>query len=425
MDKKSIVSIIDQYFQRFPFRKIEINDPISLDLKIIVVIPVYNEDAIEDTLESIFLSQKDFSFSIEIILLINNSTDAPSSIIKKNQNTYNNLKLFALQNNHFHIHLLPVYLDDLDPKHAGVGWARKLGMDLALQRFKKVGYNGIIVGLDADTKVANNYFNEINQFFIKTDFQAGSIHFEHPTKGVKYHQFNYDQIIYYELHLRYYKNALLYIGLPYAFYTIGSAFALTAKAYARQGGMNRRKAGEDFYFINKLIKGEKFGEINKTMVFPSPRISDRVPFGTGRAILEASKSKKDLKLTYDFKSFQVLKEWIEIIKSKSYNYIQFPKLIKQFMTFKEWEAQHQLFLKNSSNKNSYQNMFYKKFDAFWILKFIHFSRDKSYKNSSLVKNTNFLLDKLGYKNYSSAIEQLNLLRTIDQKGLNKPLEIFK
>ena len=425
MDKKSIVSIIDQYFQRFPFRKIEINDPISLDLKIIVVIPVYNEDAIEDTLESIFLSQKDFSFSIEIILLINNSTDAPSSIIKKNQNTYNNLKLFALQNNHFHIHLLPVYLDDLDPKHAGVGWARKLGMDLALQRFKKVGYNGIIVGLDADTKVANNYFNEINQFFIKTDFQAGSIHFEHPTNGVKYHQFNYDQIINYELHLRYYKNALLYIGLPYAFYTIGSAFALTAKAYARQGGMNRRKAGEDFYFINKLIKGEKFGEINKTMVFPSPRISDRVPFGTGRAILEASKSKKDLKLTYDFKSFQVLKEWIEIIKSKSYNYIQFPKLIKQFMTFKEWEAQHQLFLKNSSNKNSYQNMFYKKFDAFWILKFIHFSRDKSYKNSSLVKNTNFLLDKLGYKNYSSAIEQLNLLRKIDQKGLNKPLEIFK
>ena len=298
-------------------------------------------------------------------------------------------------------------------------------MDLALQRFKKVGYNGIIVGLDADTKVANNYFNEINQFFIKTDFQAGSIHFAHPTNGVKYHQFNYDQIINYELHLRYYKNALLYIGLPNVFYTIGSAFALTAKAYARQGGMNRRKAGEDFYFINKLIKGEKFGEINKTMVFPSPRISDRVPFGTGRAILEASKSKKDLKLTYDFKSFQVLKEWIEIIKSKSYNYIQFPKLIKQFMTFKEWEAQHQLFLKNSSNKNSYQNMFYKKFDAFWILKFIHFSRDKSYKNSSLVKNTNFLLDKLGYKNYSSAIEQHNLLRKIDQKGLNKPLEIFK
>ena len=63
MDKKSIVSIIDQYFQRFPFRKIEINDPISLDLKIIVVIPVYNEDAIEDTLKSIFLPV-DFDFNL-------------------------------------------------------------------------------------------------------------------------------------------------------------------------------------------------------------------------------------------------------------------------------------------------------------------------------------------------------------------------
>ena len=71
-----------------------------------------------------------------------------------------------------------------------------------------------------------------------------------------------------------------YSNLPYSFHTIGSAFALTASAYTRQGGMNRRKAGEDFYFINKLIKGEIFGEINDTKVIPSPRISDRVPFGT-------------------------------------------------------------------------------------------------------------------------------------------------
>ena len=165
-------------------------------------------------------------------------------------------------------------------------------MDLALERFKKIGYNGIIAGLDADTTVAENYLYEINHFFINTNNQAASIHFEHPINGYDYNQFNYEQIIYYELHLRYYKNALQYLELPFAFHTIGSAFALTAKAYARQGGMNRRKAGEDFYFINKLIKGEKFGEINKTMVVPSPRISERVPFGTGRAILDASKNKK-------------------------------------------------------------------------------------------------------------------------------------
>ena len=87
MDKKSIVSIIDQYFRRFPYRKIEIKDPISLDLKIIVVIPVYNEYNITNTLESIFYNQKKVSFKVEIIALINNSSSASSSI-KKNKSKY-------------------------------------------------------------------------------------------------------------------------------------------------------------------------------------------------------------------------------------------------------------------------------------------------------------------------------------------------
>ena len=337
MDKKSIVSIIDQYFRRFPYRKIEIKDPISLDLKIIVVIPVYNEYNITNTLESIFYNQKKVSFKVEIIALINNSSSASSSVTKTNQNTFNELKLFAHQNKNSQIHLIPIYINDLDPKHAGVGWARKLGMDLALERFKKIGYNGIIAGLDADTTVAENYLYEINHFFINTNNQAASIHFEHPINGYDYNQFNYEQIIYYELHLRYYKNALQYIGFPFAFHTIGSAFALTAKAYARQGGMNRRKAGEDFYFINKLIKGEKFGEINKTMVVPSPRISERVPFGTGRAILDASKNKKDLMLTYDFKSFLILKEWFDMIKNKIYHYLDFPDQKEFFLLKNEFK----------------------------------------------------------------------------------------
>ena len=415
MDKKSIVSIIDQYFRRFPYRKIEIKDPISLDLKIIVVIPVYNEYNITNTLESIFYNQKKVSFKVEIIALINNSSSASSSVTKTNQNTFNELKLFAHQNKNSQIHLIPIYINDLDPKHAGVGWARKLGMDLALERFKKIGYNGIIAGLDADTTVAENYFYEINHFFINTNNQAASIHFEHPINGYDYNQFNYEQIIYYELHLRYYKNALQYLELPFAFHTIGSAFALTAKAYARQGGMNRRMAGEDFYFINKLIKGEKFGEINKTMVVPSPRISERVPFGTGRAILDASKNKKDLMLTYDFKSFLILKEWFDMIKNKIYHYLDFPELIKEFLPLKEWEFQHLLFLNNTSNKNKYQSMFYKKFDAFWVLKFLHFSKEKIYKNSSLFINSNLLIGKLGYKNCTTIMEQLQLFRLIDQK----------
>ena len=415
MAQKSIVSVIDQYFKRFPHRNIEIESEPSRDLRMSVVIPVYNEDDLTPTLTSLFFNQKDFSFNVEIIILINNSIEEKLSIIDNNISTYNYLLLFAKKYNNNNITLLPIYINDLPIKHAGVGWARKLGMDLALKRFAKIAYNGIIVGLDADTVVAENYFSEIASFFSDSDTQAASIHFEHPTKGTVLDNFNYEQIKYYETHLRYYKNILTYAGLPYSYHTIGSAFALTAKAYARQGGMNRRKAGEDFYFINKLIKGENFSEITNTMVFPSPRTSNRVPFGTGKAILEALKNHKDLTLTYDFKIFETIKQWVYLIKNEKYEYCNFPILIREFLTFKEWELHHELFLKNSSKNNNFIRMFFLKFDAFWMLKFTHFSRDSTHENSCLKSNTNLLLEQLGYSKQQSLEKQLDLLRTIDKK----------
>ena len=53
MAQKSIVSVIDQYFKRFPHRNIEIESEPSSDLRISVVIPVYNEDDLTPTLTSL------------------------------------------------------------------------------------------------------------------------------------------------------------------------------------------------------------------------------------------------------------------------------------------------------------------------------------------------------------------------------------
>ncbi|MBH19790.1 MAG: hypothetical protein CL851_05100 [Crocinitomicaceae bacterium] len=421
MVQKSIVSVIDQYFRRFNSKTLKVSHQPLDDLRVIVVIPIYNEEDLNPTLESLFLNQESYSFSIEVIALVNDSSNEKKEVKELNQKTFIHLKNFANKNNNEKAFLIPIYMDDLDPKHAGVGWARKLGMDLALERFKLIESNGIIVGLDADTVVASNYFIEIDSFFQVSKIQAVSIHFEHPINGNNYTDFHYNQIINYELHLRYYKNALSYVGVPYAFHTIGSAFALTARAYARQGGMNRRKAGEDFYFINKLIKGEKFGEIINTTVKPSPRVSNRVPFGTGRAILEAFQNKKDLTLTYNFKSFEVLKEWVDNILKERYIYNDFPKLIKEYIRFQDWNILHDMFLNNSQSKENYLKLFFTKFDAFWMLKFIHFSRDNHHSNKELIICTNSLLVKSGYEPISSAVQQLNFLRILDKKkGLKAP-----
>tara|TARA_Y100000991_G_C21964889_1_gene346341 strand:- start:362 stop:1627 length:1266 start_codon:yes stop_codon:yes gene_type:complete len=421
MGKKPFISIVNQYFNRFPYRKINIALESYKDLKIIVVIPSYNEKNIQPTIDSLFLKQDDFSFNVEVIVLINNSESEIDEIKEQNLSTLKKLQNLSKTYSNSNMHLIPVLIRDLDSKHAGVGWARKLGMDLATQRFRNINFNGIIVGLDADTLVESNYINSIYSFFLNNNYNAASIHFEHPISEDSFSDIHLEQIIYYELHLRYYKNSLNYLNLPYSFYTIGSAFALTASAYARQGGMNRRKAGEDFYFINKLIKGEIFGEIRDTKVIPSPRISNRVPFGTGRAILEGLNKQKDLSLTYDFQSFEIINSWINRIENKDFKYENFPEILKAYMGKEIWIKHHTIMLNNTNSHKSYLKLFYNTFDAFWMLKFIHFLRDNYYPNTSLLDNTNALLIKMGYPIISSITSQLEFLRKLDKKKGQTPL----
>ena len=421
MGKKPFISIVNQYFNRFPFRKINIALEPSKDLKIIVVIPSYNEKNIQPTIDSLFLKQDDFSFNVEVIVLINNSESEIEEIKEQNLQTLKTLQNLSETYSKSNMHLIPVLIGDLDAKHAGVGWARKLGMDIATQRFRTINFNGTIVGLDADTVVESNYLNSIYSFFSNNNFNAASIYFEHPITGDSFSDVHLEQIKYYELHLRYYKNSLKYSKLPYSFHTIGSAFALTASAYARQGGMNRRKAGEDFYFINKLIKGEIFGEINDTKVMPSPRVSNRVPFGTGRAILEGLNTKKDLSLTYDFQSFEIIRSWINRIETKDFKYGNFPEILKAYMAEEIWIKHHTTILNNTNSHKSYLKLFYNIFDAFWMLKFIHYLRDNYYPNTRLLDNTNALLIKMNYPIISSITSQLEFLRKLDKKKGQKPL----
>ena len=94
----------------------------------------------------------------------------------------------------------------------------------------------------------------------------------------------YHAIALYELHLRYYLHSVRSTGYPHAFHTVGSAFAVRADIYCQEGGMNRRQGGEDFYFIQKVAQRGSWSECNETCVYPSPRPSDRVPFGTGPAV---------------------------------------------------------------------------------------------------------------------------------------------
>ena len=186
--------------------------------------------------------------------------------------------------------------------------------------------------------------------------------------------------------------------------------------------MNRRKAGEDFYFINKLIKGENFGEISSTKVIPSPRLSNRVPFGTGRAILEAHEKKKDLSLTYSFDCFKDLKAWLNSVKSGEVTFINFPLSIQQFLGESNWKKSMEELNRHTNNHTSFMKRFYTLFDAFWVLKFVHFYRDNIMTLNILKDNVNSLLLELNKPNLKTELDQLMYLRLWDKKrGSKEPL----
>jgi hypothetical protein len=87
----------------------------------------------------------------------------------------------------------------------------------------------------------------------------------------------------------------------------------------------------------------------------------------------------------------------------------------------EWVKHHAMILNNTNSHENYLKFFYNIFDAFWMLKFIHFLRDNYYSNTSLLDNTNALLLNMGYPIMGNITGQLEFLRKIDKKKGQKPL----
>jgi hypothetical protein len=165
----------------------------------------------------------------------------------------------------------------------------------------------VICCLDADTLVMENYLAAVHAHFSMTDDPAAVAGYAHQKPADPR---LLAAICCYEIFLRAYVMGLSFAGSPYAFHAIGSTMSCTAQAYAAVRGMNRRRAAEDFHFLDKLAKFRKIGHIGTTTVFPSSRPSDRVPFGTGQRMLRFMNGGMDEYRLYDPQIFTILREWL-------------------------------------------------------------------------------------------------------------------
>jgi hypothetical protein len=419
VDNQQVSTLSNLYLERYAYpEQLNKKKPFH-DLGIVVTIPCYNETNLLVSLQSLkhcTLPQ----CSVEVIVIINNANNAQKGAIEQNKITFIEATAWAEINSTNRLSFSIYWKAELPPKHAGVGLARKIAMDEAVRRFELVeNANGLIVCFDADSQCELNYLVELEQFFKNHPKCPGcSIYFEHPLAGDEEPDI-YQAITDYELFLRYYVNALKFSGFPYAYQTIGSSMAVRSNVYQQQGGMNKKKAGEDFYFLHKIIPLGHFGEVKTTKITPSPRQSDRVPFGTGKAVNEwLTKGHLD---TYNFNTFIDLKAFYEYLNSSNLycntsgiDQNELPKSISEFLITIDFKENVKRIQKNSASEITFIDNFHRWFDGFKVLKYVHFARDHFYNKEPITIASSRLYNELGTSKSEDAKSLLLQYRQLDR-----------
>ncbi|WP_250657790.1 hypothetical protein [Alkalimarinus coralli] len=283
------------------------------------------------------------------------------------------------------------------PIKQGVGLARKIGADIACLLVSKGVINSPwIHSTDADVVLPEDYFNGAHRLSSGSDKPIALVYpFRHsPEEGYE------EACELYDWSLRYYVESLEWAGSRYAYHTIGSLIAVHFEAYAQVRGFPKRSAGEDFYLLNKLAKVGVVESLKAPVVTVSARPSHRVPFGTGPALNKIAQSPDPVAeyLFYHPEIFTQLKTAIAVIK-KSWQVrdmqsfssaadivaaLGFQGLIEADVLdalgfFAAW--QHAV--KQSNDESQFSRQMDTWFDAFKILKFVHYLRDQAYPSIPL------------------------------------------
>ena len=332
-----------------------------------VVIPAWNENQyLPEVLNSIERAQKDES--VAILVVVNHPQGTSPEV---------SLELLEILSQRAQPGVFALYAPDLK---GGVGEARKLGMDCFTRSrtFEQLD-KSVIFSLDGDSPVEADYFQESLAVLANNSAAPGIIikvrHGKADTPEQEW------AIREYERYMFRYAGKLQESGSPYGFVSIGSGFAVRVRSYIRSGGMKIKKAGEDFYFLQELAKQGTFCHSSKILVHPSPRISERVPFGTGQSVKSLLKG-IPLDDIPDF-AFDALKVLLDSAASPDgflswENIENIPGDIPRFLEAENFPAVWKLILKNTPQDHPARyRAFCRWFDGLKTLRFLHACQKKA------------------------------------------------
>ena len=339
----------------------------------LITIPCYDEiDYIFNTLDSINKQDRELLDRTLVSIIINNSNRENSSIIANNNKTYNQL----LELNHdFELVLIDAFSKGkaIEEKNAGVGMARKISVDSCLNYLQS---DSLICFIDADAMLSKNYLSIIYNSYKKNNWLAATVNFKH------YRDFpeTVDLINEYENFLKKTSIKIAESGSPYNYVPLGSTMISTFSSYIAVGGMNRRKAAEDFYFLQELEKYSSVYNINDILVYPSSRYLDRTYLGTSSRLKKCIDGSLDIKsFYYSDIAFNILEKWItlalssiekdceSILKSTLKINSELKIFLIEQNIDKSWEA-----IRSSPSPEHFKNQFHRWFDGLKTLKLLKF-----------------------------------------------------
>lgn len=351
------------------------------NVRVTVVIPALAENpAIFDTLADLRDNSPESLDRAQVIVVVNNRPPESSAAEDRDNNRETLARLRSGDGcGPFHLAWVDASSPGLElPGGQGVGLARKIGMDLGLGlQAGRGAEDGAIACLDADTRVGPGYLDALEVFFSVPGRWAGWCAFAHPLEE------NTAAITAYELHLRCYELGLRWAGSPYAFPAVGSTMACTADAYAAVGGMGRRLAGEDFYFLQQLAKTGPVERVPGALLHPSARGSLRVPFGTGARVTRWRENPEQA-ITYHPDTYRLLREWLALAESLMDAPPEYwpaaaekvdPRLAA-FLEARRFPAAWGRITAQAKTPAMRRRRFHEWFDGFQTLKLVHFLRDE-------------------------------------------------
>jgi hypothetical protein len=271
-------------------------------------------------------------------------------------------------------------------KGHGIGFARKYLMDYISSVADE---NDIIISMDADTVFNKEYFYSVSEN-LRLNPAASAISIPY------YHRLSYNYeldraMLRYEIYMRAFAINMWRIRSPYSFTALGSAIALPVWAYRASGGMTPKMSGEDFYFLQKIVKTGRLLHWNAEIVYPAARLSDRVYFGTGPALIKGIEGDWSSYPVYDQRLFGKVAQTCSLFAHLFKSDVETP--LDEFLIRKFGELPWRVLRQNFKSQSHFIRACNEKIDGLRILQFLKESQPSDEKVSENALSELLLLYK--------------------------------